>query len=517
MTHTLPILIVGAGPTGLVAAIELARRDLPVRIIEANESPLLASRAKGLQPRTLEIFDDLGVIDEIIAQGAAFPRWRSYDRDRLRWEKSVYELLGRDEPMPTPDRPYPSTWMIPQWATEEILRRRLAASGITIEFGVTFLGVAQNADGVTATVRLGDRVDQIRCRYLVGADSARSQVRKALQIPFAGETKEDERYIIADVKAVALGNDVWLNWSIDGDAVRRISMCPLPQSDYFQFVAPLVAGEEEPELSLATLQRLFEERTGRTDVALSDARWIVSHRPNVRLAERFRSGAVFLVGDAAHSPPTSPGQGLNISIQDAYNLGWKLGAAMSGAPDALLDSYEAERRPIAAGVLGVLASQLVTSGMSLEEAERRQQDIRRDIFNLDHNYRDSPLSCERRARPGRVQAGDRAPDGPVRDAAGVQRRLFDLFRGTHATVLLFDVIDSLSWRSSHAAWNIEIRVVHVRAEDAPTLPSLHDIYDVSPDIPTLFVIRPDGFVGMCTDHDFDQALTNWLMTSVGPR
>ena len=499
----IPVLVVGAGPAGLVLALELARRNIGVRIVEAETQPHLASRAKGLQPRTLEIFDDLGLIEAVREDGGEFPRWRSYDGARLLWEKPIWDLLGRGRPVATAARPYPGTWMIPQWRTEDILRNALLDRGVTVEFGKEFLWSEEELDGVTAMVRQDGAEQKIACRYLVGADGARSAVRKALGIDFSGETSASELYIVADVKADALEPGYWMNWAPGGDASRRVSMCPLPRSDYFQFVAPLAPDQPVPELSLPTLQALFDERTGRSDMLLSDARWIVSHRPNTRLAEDFRDGSVFLVGDAAHSAPTSPGQGLNISVQDSYNLGWKLAAVLQGAGPDLLNSYEEERRPVAAGVLGVLTRALIQAGLPEEEAEARQAAIRNDIFHLDHNYRDSSLSLDQGSGDALVRAGDRAPDGFVTGMSGRPARLFDLLRGTHLLVLNF--VSGTNDLASALAPQPGLRVVVV-----PPTAANHAIrraFGVT-DGPVQFLIRPDGYVGVRSARAQD--LEDWL-------
>lgn len=498
----IPVLVVGAGPAGLVLALELARRNIGVRVVEKAAGPRLASRAKGLQPRTLEIFDDLGLIEAIREDGGEFPRWRSYDGARLLWEKPIWELLGRGKPVATAPRPYPGTWMIPQWRTEDILRNALADHGVTVEFGVEFLWSEEEAGGVAATVRKDGAEEKIACRYLAGADGARSAVRKALGIDFSGETSASEVYIVADVKADALEPGYWMNWVPGGDAGRRVSLCPLPRSDYFQFVAPLPPDQPVPELSLATLQTLFDERTGRGDILLSDARWIVSHRPNTRLAEDFRDGSVFLVGDAAHSAPTSPGQGLNISIQDAYNLGWKLAATIRGANPDLLNTYEEERRPIAAGVLGILTGELIQAGLPEDEAQARQDWVRGDIFHLDHNYRDSSLSLDREA-PGPVQAGDRAPDGAITGMSGRPVRLFDLLRGTHLLVLNF--VSGTNDLASALAPQPGLRVVVV-----PPTAANHAVRRAygATDSPVQFLIRPDGYVAVRSARVQD--LEDWL-------
>lgn len=498
------VLIAGAGPSGLVLAIDLARRGVAVRIFDQAPGPSPASRAKGLQPRTLEIFHDLGIAGQVLAGGGPFPRWRSYSGAELRWERSIWELLGIAEPAARPDRPYPETWMIPQFRTEAILRERLAEFGVWVEFGTAFVSCEQDEDGVKVTLKGPDGSSSVsRCRYLVGADGGRSTVRKALGIAFEGETREDERYLIADVEATGLDPRYWHNWSPAGDAVRRISMCPLPGTDSFQLVAPLEPGAPAPELTLATLQGLVDGRTG-AEVALAGLSWITLHRTNLRLAASYRQGSVFLVGDAAHSPPQAGGQGLNISVQDAWNLGWKLGATLRGATPALLDSYESERRPFAAGKLGRLAAELEAHGLPTAEAEARQKEIQQDLFHLDLGYRESPIVREaRRHPPAGVRAGDRAPDAAIAiEPGGEPMRLLDLFRGPQSTLLAFspataDLCADLV--ESHREF-IRLCLVHP-LEGRDPVASIHEVYGIEAGSSALLLIRPDGYVGLAADEN----------------
>ena len=406
------ILICGAGAAGLTLAVDLARRGVAFRLIDKAEAPFPGSRGKGLQPRSLEVFEDLGVIDRLLETARPYPPQWVYRADGGFDVETLTE--ARD---PTPDEPYAVPLLSPQVLTERALRERLEALGGRVEFGLDLQRFDQDSGGVTATLAGTDGEREIRCRYLVGADGGRSHVRRVLGVDFPGQTL-GVRAIVADVKIQGLDDSAWRRW---GEGLGMIGLCPLWGTDLFQLQAPIV-GEGEVDLSAPALNAMAAERTGRVDLKVTSVAWASAYAMNARLADRYRVGRVFLAGDAAHIHPPTGGQGLNTSLQDAYNLGWKLAAVLDGAPDVLLDSYEAERRPVAAEVLG-LSTRLLDAAKT-KVAMRRG----RETSQLDIGYPDSPLSL---AGPERgVAAGDRAPDAPV--AGG---RLFDLFRGPHWTLL----------------------------------------------------------------------------------
>ncbi|NUW43249.1 FAD-dependent monooxygenase [Nonomuraea rhodomycinica] len=354
------VLIVGSGPTGLTLGIELARRGVAFRIVERSSGPAEGVRGKGLQPRTLEVFDDLGVVDEILATGGAYPPLRSYRGEQVVWEGRM------DEPRePSPDVPYPNLVMQPQWRTERILRDRLAELGGHVEYGAGVTGVEQDAEGVTATLATGERV---RCSHLVAADGGRSTVRKLLGVGFLGDTHDSDRAVLADVRTRDLDRDHWHLWGDPATKALHVSLCPLPGTDVFQLVAPCT-GEDDP-------RRILAEHAPH--VTLDEVVWRSEYRVNVRMAERFRIGRVFLAGDAAHVHSPAGGQGLNTGVQDAYNLGWKL--ALGG--ERLLDTYEHERMRVAADVLG-LSTRLYRDREHRRGGETDQLAI---------GYLDSPLS-----------------------------------------------------------------------------------------------------------------------------
>ncbi|WP_436522054.1 FAD-dependent monooxygenase [Actinoplanes sp. HUAS TT8] len=443
-------LIAGAGPTGLTVARQLQRYGVPFRIVEKSPRPFDGSRGKGLQPRTQEVLDDLGLIDRFRASGSDYPALRVHRPDGTQVEWRMDELHE-----PTPAVPYPNVLMVPQWRTSELL-----ADGIPVEFGVGVETVEQDTDGVRVTLDTGEVVT---ARYLVGADGGRSTVRRALGVEFLGSTHEDERMFIADVRLTGVDRSHWHVWP--GDPGFRLGLCPLPgEGDWWQLTAP------PTETPIAELVAGADPSITITEVA-----WTSQFRANIRMAERFRIGNVFLAGDAAHVHSPAGGQGLNTGIQDGYNLGWKLATG----DDALLDTYEAERLPVAAGVLGISTELHRRYVASEDDAMRRDDPVLRQ---LTLNYRGGPLAAEHRATPGTVRAGDRAPDAPLGDG----RRIFDLLRGGHATLLAFDRPDTPP---------VSVPVHHITADKAK------DAYDVRDS--ALFLIRPDNYVGCATQNPQD--------------
>lgn len=418
------VLICGAGAAGLTLAIELARRGVSFRLVEKMDQSFRGSRGKGIQPRTQEIFEDLGILDRIVAAGGVFPPQREYRDDGSFKDSTVVEHEAS-----TPAEPYHIPLMVPQFLTEAVMRERLVELGHQPEFGCELTGFDQDDNGVT--VRLAGKSGQqvVRVRWLIGADGGRSFVRHALDIGFSGKTL-DVRAIVADVFMAGLSRDVWHRFG-EGDMQRQISICPLAGTELFQIQGP-VPLEGYIDLSAEGLTALLADRTGRTDIDVQSVSWASAFTMNARLADRYRLGRVLLVGDAAHSHPPTGGQGLNTSVQDAYNLGWKLAAVISGARDRLLDTYEDERRAVAETMLGL-------STNLLDALKRGQMRRGREVHQLDIGYPPSLLAIERPVRRGELLVGDRAPDAPVRGAAGQSVRLFELLKGSHWTLIGYEV------------------------------------------------------------------------------
>ncbi len=394
------VLIVGAGPTGLTLALDLARRGIAFRLIDAAETPFAGSRGKGIQPRTLEILDDLGVIDAILAVGGPYPKLRIH----LGPLSVRAGSLGTTK-QPTEGVPYPNLWMVPQSRTESILRERLGALGGRVEFGKALATFRQNERGIEATLSTGETVQS---DFLVGCDGGRSTVRKALGLNLQGEAIDEKPMLVADVDVEGLDRRDWHIWPFAGGS--PVGLCPLPGTTLFQLTA-------KAEKIGTDIESAVHRATGHRIVRVS---WSSIYRPAVRMVDRFRVGRAFLAGDAAHVHPPTGGQGLNTGVQDAYNLGWKLAHVLRGAPDSLLDTYEAERLPIAAAVLGL--SKRLYQTRSIKRGDATNQ--------LALHYRTSSLSSG--VTIGSLHPGDRMPDGRLKDGS----RLFDHLRGGHATEIV---------------------------------------------------------------------------------
>lgn len=483
------VLICGAGAAGLTLAIDLARRGISFRLIEKMESPFHGSRGKGIQPRTQEIFEDLGILDKIVAVGGLYPPERRYHDDGSYTDSEVMEHRAT-----TPAEPYHLPLMVPQFLTESVMRERLLELGHRPEFACELVGFAQDELSVTARLASKGGQETLRVGWLVGGDGGRSFVRHALGIGFPGKTL-GVRALVADAVIPGLSRDYWHRFS-DGDMARQVSLCPLAGTDLFQIQGPLPL-EGDVDLSAEGLTTLIAQRTGRDDIRVQSVSWSSPYTMNARLADHYRAGRVFLMGDAAHIHPPTGGQGLNTSVQDAYNLGWKLAAVANGASPTLLESYEEERRPVAAEMLGLATTLL--------EAQKRG-DMRRgrEVHQLDISYPKSTLALGQPGRITGVAAGDRAPDAPICGAAGQLSRLFNLYQGVHWTLLGHGVERS----ALPPRPGLHTHIFGPCGDIVDHQGHFHDAYN--PATGDWVLVRPDGYIGAIVGDNDVATLENYL-------
>jgi 2-polyprenyl-6-methoxyphenol hydroxylase-like FAD-dependent oxidoreductase len=476
MTNDCQVLIVGAGPTGLVLACELLTRGIGIRIIDKGDGVPRQSRALGIHARTLEVFDMMGLAERFDTRGQVVRRFHLYADGR-----TLVQLdLARS------GSTFGYMLDVPQDVTETILRDRVSELGGRIEDGTELTGLGADPGGVTATVTgPGGAVATIAADYVVGADGAHSRVRSELGLDFRGHPYTQD-WLLADVH---------LAWDRPEDEMHAFfrrdgrPLIAMPMREHrWRVILPYAGDRDRQAPTLEEIQRLVGERAPEP-VPVSDPTWLATFRCQRRSTHIYRRDRVMLAGDAVHIHSPAGGQGMNTGIMDAHNLAWKLAlVASGGGPDSLLDSYGAERGPVARDVLA-LTHALVTLGTVTGPGPRAARNVlvplagrlapvqRRAVRRLSHvsvAYPSSPLTLPGRIRTG-IRPGQRMPDLEVTDG----ERTFRLYSGMQhrAHVLLLggqgDVPPGLRcWLD---------RVIVVRAAGrAPTR--------------RVYLLRPDGYV-----------------------
>jgi 2-polyprenyl-6-methoxyphenol hydroxylase-like FAD-dependent oxidoreductase len=488
------VLIAGAGPTGLMLAVWLARLGVTVRIADPKRGPVEETRAISLQARTLEVFDQLGLGEEVRRQGWAFETLKIYARGQ---ERANLRLGGLASDL----TPHPTLFSLSQDRNEAILVDHLHTLGVQVDWQTEVTGCTQDDQGVSATLSRDGRTEHVRAQYIAACDGSGSPVRKALGIGQTGGTYQ-ERFYVADVDLSGTMHTSSINISLAEDHFTAF-LPILPELGRHRVVGqlPLDAGEHvdfeqvRPEIEafgLAKVDRLH---------------WFASYRIHHRVADTFQLGRAFVLGDAGHVHTPVGGQGMNTGLGDASNLAWKLAQALRGRPEAL-STYEAERRPFALALVnttdrlftGLVApspfarflrlSALPTIAPLVTRFERVRLRAFMNVSQLRLHYAHSPLSA---GRAGKVKGGMRLP-------------WVTLPPGRHRVTSNFEALKSLSWQ------------VHVYGIPTPSLLSwcealglrLH-VFAYTPQAArgglredAIYLVRPDGYVGLA-QPEFDRA------------
>lgn len=475
------VLVVGGGPTGLMLACELRLHDVHVVVLEKLTEPTQQSRGRGLHARSVEIMDQRGLLDRLLAAGEKFRVGGLFGGVMKPWPERL-------------DTAHPYGLAVSQQATERLLNERALQAGAEIRRGQEVVGLSQDADGVTAELADGTR---LRSRYLVGCDGGRSTVRKLLGVGFPGEPSRIETLLgdmevtedpatIAAVVAEVRKTQLRFGAIPDVDGNKGVYRIGVPAD-----------GVAEDRTAAPTL----EEFTARlravagTDFGAHSPRWLSRFGDATRQAERYRVGRVLLAGDAAHIHPPTGGQGLNLGVQDAFNLGWKLAAEVAGwAPEGLLDSYHAERHPVGAAVLDNTRAQMTLLGTDPGATALRELFGRLMDFEEVNRYVTGIIT----AVDVRYDLGDGHDllGRRLRDVQLKRGRLYGLMHGGRGLLL------DQTGRLSAAGWTD--RVDHVA--------------DVSEELEVPAVLlRPDGHVAWVGEdqRDLHEHLSRWFGAAVG--
>ena len=517
MKESIPVLVVGAGPVGLTFASEMARYGVPCRIVDKAAGTKDISKALILHVRTQEVLDAMGMPHEFAA--VANPMRR-------------VEIIGYGKHIGHGDMegihsPHPYPLILGQNVTERILQEHLNKLGVSVEWQTEATHLEQDAGGVTVTLRHPDGSEEtVRSQYVLGADGTRSIVRQQSGIEFTGNHYDGQAFIQSDSK---------IRWSLPGGVsylwftnTGYMMVIEMPNGLVRTFISVPDPGSDQKTTTLEEVNEALN-RLGGVDAELYDPVWVALFRVNHRAAAQFHKDRVFIAGDAAHEHVPIGGQGMNTSIQDAFNLAWKLAYVIQGkAAPSLLDSYQVERHPVAesllrgtdeaytkllkAGDLGRAAVRLL--GPFLLSSQTVREKMRNTLEEIEINYRNGPLTADHGGSKG-PHGGDRVLNASVVALPQKQTKpLLDILRGTHWHLLLFtgrepnlSHIDHLQeLGSSLAASYPDVLQAFViaggfpfSAQTSPKIPVLldpmnqaHDVYRV--DEPCLYLIRPDCYV-----------------------
>jgi 2-polyprenyl-6-methoxyphenol hydroxylase-like FAD-dependent oxidoreductase len=484
------VLVVGAGPTGLLLAGDLARAGVSCLLVERRAEESNLTRAFAVHARTLEILDARGVADELVATGQRVDRLQVFGGLRL----DLRDLPTR----------FPYVLVTPQYETERVLLRRAGSLGVRVLRGTEVTGLRQGPDGVEVDVRTADGTGTLRAAYLVGADGVRSVVRRCLGLDFPGRSVLSS-LMLADVRLAEPPADVL---TVGGNGAGFAFVVPFGDG-WYRVIAWDRARPSTPDsvpVELADVGRTVRAVLG-TDLGPHDARFLSRFHSDERQVATYRLGRVFLAGDAAHVHSPAGGQGMNTGLQDAANLGWKLAAGLRGdGPPDLLDSYQTERHPVGRLVLRASGA-LIRAAVLGPPAARAARDVLARLAVRIPPVRHrmvgtvTGLAVRYPAPAGQHRlVGTRAPD--VELTGPGPRRLHEALRGGRF-VLLTPADDTPP--ATAAAARVEV-VTPVATR------------------PGTILVRPDGYVGWAYDGPGGQprraateaALTRWCGRTGGP-
>ncbi|CAM5442705.1 Rifampin monooxygenase OS=Streptomyces alboniger OX=132473 GN=rox PE=4 SV=1 [Streptomyces alboniger] len=471
------VIVVGGGPTGLMLAAELRLHDVHVVVLEKLTEPTGESRGQGLHARSVEIMDQRGLLDRFLAVSEKFTVGGLFGGITKPWPERL-------------DTAHPFGVATPQPLTEQLLHERAVELGADILRGREVVGISQDGEGVTVELADGSRT---RSRYAVGCDGGRSAVRKLLGVGFPGEPSRVETLL----GQMEVGEDPETIAAVVAEVRRtelRFGAQPGENGVYRVGVPADGVSEDRAAPTLEEFKRRLRAVAG-TDFGVHSPRWLSRFGDATRQAERYRVGRVLLAGDAAHIHPPTGGQGLNLGVQDAFNLGWKLAAAVNGwAPDGLLDSYHAERHPVGAAVLTNTRAQITLLGSDAGATALRELLSKLMDFEEVNRYVTELIT----AVGVRYDFGEghELLGGRMRDVRLKRGRLYELMRGGRG--ILLDRTGALS----SAGWADRVDHVVDATEEL--------------DVPAV-LLRPDGHVAWAGDdqRELTEHLRTWFGRAAG--
>jgi 2-polyprenyl-6-methoxyphenol hydroxylase-like FAD-dependent oxidoreductase len=493
------VLIVGAGLTGLVLAIGLAKQGIPFRIIDKNKGPGEASRAMAVQARTLEFYRQFGFAEQVVQKGIKSVNMKFYRNTKMK-AKVSFENMGKGQ------SPYPFMLSFPQDEHEKFLIEKLEEYGLNVEWNTELVSFHQTDDHVNVVIRKNGVEEKNVYSYLCGCDGAHSSVRKGLNLNFPGGTYKQIFYV-ADVQTPNLEN---IGFQMRLFADGFVIIMPIRTAGTLRLIG-IIPEDLMQEKNLESDFSLIEPHIKKNmELKITNVNWYSTYKVHHRVSEHFRKGRVFIAGDAGHLHSPAGGQGMNTGIGDAVNLSWKLGAVIQRrADESILDSYEQERIEFAKTLVAT-TDRVFTSivGNSVVNKFNRQylipviipkmtkysivrQKMFKVISQIRINYRNSKLS---KGNVGKIHGGDRLPWIPFDDTDN------------------FASLESFDWQ------------LHVYGDATPdlrnfaeennlllhTFPFTQWVKKAGIKFGSAFLIRPDGYIALADETQNITSIKEYL-------
>jgi 2-polyprenyl-6-methoxyphenol hydroxylase-like FAD-dependent oxidoreductase len=523
--HT-QVVIIGAGPSGLMMAAQLLRNGVQPVIIDSRQGPTSHSKALAVQARSVEIYRQMGLADELLLHSTHAEGVKLYQQGKEAAALSLAEAgLGQTL--------FPHIYLYEQSKNERLLLNDLTRHCCPVYWDTTLTGLVQHADHVTLQLKTSDQEYTLNCDWLIGADGAHSTLRHQLQIPFKGDTYPHE-FFLADVRLKQVPFEpkevqLYLN------KARFAAFFPMQEENAYRIVGSIPVELATENLQLDDMSASLNQTTGFT-LQPEQCRWFTTYRLHHRMAEKFNHNRCFLIGDAAHIHSPVGGQGMNTGLQDAYNLAWKLAGVVKQQllPD-ILNTYAAERMPVAAELLkttdrafNLITSKSLVAGLFKKLALPRllnwlwkNEKVRKIFFaqvsQTGISYRNSKLSLHL-SQAGAIKAGDRLPYLKIYDEK--KKRETDLHAWCGKPGFTLITIGPLNEQElfTFAKWITQgyssyLNFFHLPPSDKNQ--QVFDRFEIKQGHIKALVVRPDMYIGLLSDMADVETVGNYLRNVVG--
>lgn len=521
------VLIVGAGPSGLMMAAQLLRYGIQPVIIDSKDGPTTHTKAVAVQARSLEIYRQLGLIDQVLRDGQ-IAAGVTFNEDGKQKASLSFHNIGEDDTL------YPYVFIYPQSKNERVLLDYLTQHACPVYWNTSLVSLDQQAGYVTAKLKDDNKEYTLTCDWVIGADGAHSQVRKEMQVAFKGETYAHYFYLLdARIESPVLQDDHFVQLFLSKSDFA--GFFPMQEQDSFRLIGKVpenLAGNQD--LKVEDVLPGLKSITG-SSINITQNNWFTTYKLHHRMAEDFRKQRCFLIGDAAHIHSPVGGQGMNTGLQDAYNLAWKLAGVINGTmKPVVLESYAGERMPVAKALLrstdavfnmvisknwlvGLIKPLMVGLLSTLWKSGKIRKVFFKRVSQLDINYRHSNINLHL-SHKATIKAGDRLPYIPIYDEKKQEETdLHEWCSKPGFTLIALGRFDEIFLFSS-ARWIAQqyngILNFYYLPPSGKNI-KVFEAFEADPHGQKAIIVRPDMYIGYINDVVDMVIIDNYLRSVAG--